>query len=68
MRRTTSTIKRVQDLLTTRRGKRFEGQAGRFSAEGRAARLEAEGRQDSAFTAGRPVPPLPGGPPGGSGP
>jgi hypothetical protein len=64
VRRTTSTIKRVQDLLTTRRGKRFEKQSGRFTADGRAARLDGEARRDEAFAAGRPVPPMPG-PPGG---
>jgi hypothetical protein len=45
-------IKRVQDLLTARRTKRFERQARRFTPEGRAARTEAQSRQDSGFGAG----------------
>jgi hypothetical protein len=68
MRRTTSTIKRVQDLLTTPRDRRFARQTGRFSAEDGAARREAERRQDSALAAGRPVPPMPGGRPGAGAP
>jgi hypothetical protein len=65
MRRSTSTIRRVQDLLSARRERRLE-RTGRFqSAEARAARTEADSTRDEAFTAGRPVPPLGGGPPSG---
>ena len=53
MRRTTSTIKRVQDLLTARRGRRLERVAQEQSREGREAQLRAEAARDEARLAER---------------
>jgi hypothetical protein len=53
VRRTTSTIKRVQDLLTTRRARRLERLAQEQSSEGRDARLRAEGARDDALMEAR---------------
>jgi hypothetical protein len=53
MRRTTSMIKRVQDLLTTLRARRVERVAQEQSSEGRDAQVQAEAVRDEALMAAR---------------
>jgi hypothetical protein len=53
VRRTTSTIKRVQDLLTTLRARRVERLAQEQSSEGRDAQVRAEAVRDEALMAAR---------------